>query len=231
MLFSWHSIRIEDFWSSVESAVVMIGDSTMEIRASPKSNEWLWIDGTAVSVGMEQDKWHTTAIAGFMIRYKESVRRVGMIREANLYLEGHKEIMEFNAYRSFVRLDVDWKNAENYKGSTGLLGSFDLKGLRVARDGVSPIQDPHKFGQEWQVLDSEPKLFHSYEGAVVGQKCTMPPTYTPELAEKMKRRLRASNLTVADAEEACNHLLDAEEKQACVFDVIATQDLSMAGAW
>ena len=203
----------------------------MEVRASPESNEWLWIDGKAITVGMEQDKWHHATLAGFKVRFKESIRRVGMIREANVYLDGTKEVMEFNAYKSFVRVDVDWKIAENYKGSTGLLGSFDLDGLRVARDGVTPIKDPHKFGQEWQVLDSEPKLFHSYEGAVLGQKCIMPPTYTPELASKMKRRLRASNLTEADAEEACNHLVDTEEKQACVFDVIATQDLSMASTW
>jgi hypothetical protein len=203
----------------------------MEIRASPESNEWLWIDGKAISVGMEQDKWLVTTLAGFKVRYKESMKRAGMIREVNVYLDGTKEMMEFNAFKSFVRIDVDWKNSENYQGSNGLLGSFDLNGARVSRDGVTPIKDHHEFGQEWQVLDSEPKLFHSYEGAVVGQKCIMPPTYTPELAAKMKRRLRASKLTEADAEEACNHLVDAEEKQACVFDVIATQDLSMASVW
>jgi hypothetical protein len=47
----------------------------------------------------------------------------------------------------------------------------------------------------------------------------------------MKRRLRASNMTQEDAEKACDHLQDPEEIKACIFDVIATQDLSMASAW
>jgi hypothetical protein len=38
-------------------------------------------------------------------------------------------------------------------------------------------------------------------------------------------------MTQADAEKACNHLSDPEEIEACVFDVLATQDLDMASAW
>jgi hypothetical protein len=221
--------KIEDFWSSVESSAIQLGDDVMEIQANPESDEWLWVNGEAISVGIETGKWYESEIAGFVLRYKESSASV---REASIYFKGHVERILFKTFKSFVRVDVDWESApENYMGSVGLLGSFDLNGLRVGRDGATPVMDTNAFGQEWQVGEADPTLFHSYEGAVVDRKCVMPPAYTPEKAAKIKRRLRASNMTEDDAAKACDHLQDPEEIKACIFDVIATQDLSMASAW
>ena len=221
--------KIEDFWSSVESSAIQLGDETMEIQANPESDEWLWVNGKAISVGAQTGKWYETEIAGYVLRYKESSASV---REASIYFKGHVERIVFKTFKSFVRVDVDWESSpEHYKGSVGLLGSFDLNGLRVGRDGETPIMNNNEFGQEWQVSDSDPALFHSYEGAVVNQKCVMPPAYSADKAAKVKRRLRASNMTENDAAKACDHLHDPEEIKACVFDVIATQDLSMASAW
>jgi hypothetical protein len=221
--------KIADFWSSVESAAIRLGEEIMEINANPESDEWLWVNGEVVSSGLEIGKWYTTTVGGFLIRYKESSASV---REANIYIKGAVERMVFKTFKSFVRVDVDWEtDPDNYMGSVGLLGSFDKLGMRVARDGVTTIDDTNEFGQEWQVGESDPELFHSKVGAVVGRKCVMPPAYTPETAARMKRRLRASNMTQEDAEKACDHLQDPEEIKACIFDVIATQDLSMASAW
>jgi hypothetical protein len=221
--------KIEDFWSSVESAAIRLGEETLEIKADPGSEEWLWLNGQVISSGQQAGKWHQAMIAGYVVRYKESSNSV---REAIIYFKGHTERMEFHTFKSFVRVDVEWESdPDNYVGSVGLLGSFDHLGKRLARDGVTPINDTNEFGQEWQVAESDPQLFHSNVGAVVGDKCVMPPAYSPEQAARIKRRLRASKMTEEDAEKACDHLQDPEEIKACVFDVIATQDLSMASAW
>ena len=221
--------KIEDFWLSVQAAVIQLGKETMEIQANPERDEWLWVNGRAISSFLESGKWYKTEIAGFVLRYKQSSMAV---REANIYFEGHSQHITFKTFKSFVRVDVDWESApENYMGSVGLLGKFDLRGLRVGRDGTTVINDTNEFGQEWQVVESDPQLFHSYDGAVVGGKCIMPPSYSPERAAKIQRRLRASTITVTDAEMACGHLRHPEEIKLCVFDVIATQDLSMGRGW
>ncbi|CAB9513844.1 expressed unknown protein [Seminavis robusta] len=176
-----------------------------------------------------EGEWHRASIAGFMVRYKQSSPSV---REAAIYVDGPKEKIAFKTFKSFVRIDVDWNESKNYGGSLGLLGSYDHEGARFGRDGKTLIKNFRQFGQEWQVEDSEPRLFHSYEGAVVNRKCVMPPTYTKKATSiRQKRRLAESGMTYEDAEDACNHLKDPEEIKSCVYDVIATQDLSMASAW
>ncbi|CAB9505448.1 expressed unknown protein [Seminavis robusta] len=222
--------KIEDFWSSVESAAIRIGDASLEIKADPSSDNWLWINGEAAPKQVGKNMLRAD-LGGFMVRYKEHGPNV---REALVYLvtgkDSHKEFIVFKTFKSFVKIDVDWKDSSNYENSLGLLGSHDQNGKRLARDGKTFIQDYIEFGQEWQVLGSEPKLFHSYEGAVVGRKCVMPPAF--KAAQKLrKRRLAESSLTEADADKACKHLADAEEIKSCVYDVLATQDLSMASVW
>jgi len=217
--------KIEDFWSSVESAAVKIGDEAVEIHANPDSNEWLWINGEAVTSDKEVGKWHRSSVSGLLIRYKSS----GKNREANIYLEGDKEPVILRTFKNFVHVDIDWVNSSNYEGSTGLLGSHADDGKRLGRDG-SFIADLNEFGQEWQVNASEPQLFHSYEGAVVlPNKCVLPPTADAKVALR-KRRL-ASGMDMAVAEKACAHLTSEADKKACVFDVIATQDTDMASVW
>ncbi|CAB9519331.1 expressed unknown protein [Seminavis robusta] len=99
----------------------------MEIPANPESNDWLWIYGDLVT-GIGQGKWARTQMEGCMVRYKQSSPG---IREVNIYLEGSKEKMQFKSFKSFVRVDVDWLDSENYHGSSGLLGSYDHNGARL----------------------------------------------------------------------------------------------------
>merc|ERR1712232_70784 len=145
------------------------------------------------------------------------------------------EVLIMKTFKSFVRIDINWKGSDHYYNSVGLLGSHAHEGKRLSRDGKF-IEDVNAFGQEWQVIpEVDGSLFHDYEGAVVGKKCTMPPTYHKgdkvDVSSLRRRRLGASDLDQAAAEKACNHLVDPKEKQACVYDVIATQDLSMASTW
>jgi hypothetical protein len=128
-------------------------------------------------------------------------------------------------------VDVDWKESKNYVGSTGLLGSYDLNGQRVARDGSTYLANHDAFGQEWQVNAEDPELFHSYEGAVLfPSKCIMPEDNSAKEALR-QRRLAESTLSLEDIEKACGHLHAAAERKACEYDVVATQDISMASVW
>lgn len=218
--------KIQDFWSSVVTAAVKIGESTIEISVE-HGDQWLWFNGQLVD-GLQQGQWYTTKMEGFVVRYKESSTDV---REAHIYLKGSSEQLTMQTYKSFVRVDVDHKRSKNYDGALGLLGSYNDNGARFGRDGKTLIQNPDEFGQEWQVLESEPQIFHTYERAVAGEKCIMPPTFNEQAKKQLRRRLVGSGMTVEKAEKACSHLQDPEEVKACVFDVIATQDLNMAGAW
>jgi len=214
--------KIQDFWSSVESAAVKLGDQIMEIKADPSSSDWLWFDGKPAAV--VDGEWNRHELSGFLVRYKQSGDNV---REANIHIKGAKEVLVMKTFKSFVRIDIQWQGSDHYKNSVGLLGSHAHNGERLGRNGKL-IQNVNSFGQEWQVRrEMDGALFHSYEGAVVGQKCVMPPT----VASSLRKRRLASGLDTEVAEKACNHLVDPEEKKACVFDVIATQDLSMASTW
>ena len=89
---------------------------------------------------------------------------------------------------------------------------------------VTVIEDLNEFGQEWQVLSAEPKLFHNLEGPQHPQRCTIP------VSKDMRRRLRESSISQEEAETACARV-DESNRDLCVFDVLATNDLGVAGAY
>jgi len=106
--------------------------------------------------------------------------------------------------------------------SVGLMGSFP-EGTKVGREN-SIIEDINVFGQEWQVLSSEQNLFHDIEGPQHPQHCEIPSS------KEMRRHLAASLVTVEDAEKACIRA-GLKDKELCIFDVMATNDESSAGAY
>ena len=91
----------------------------------------------------------------------------------------------------------------------------------MARDGTTLTADYNEFGQEWQVLEDEPKLFQGSTSLVPQSptKCFIP-------AVKAGRRLGES-LATATAEAACS-IYDGYKKDMCVFDVVAMGDLEIA---
>jgi hypothetical protein len=113
---------------------------------------------------------------------------------------------------------------KNFGDSVGLMGAFGSD-LMLARDGESVLDDPNEFGQEWQILDSELRLFQSNRLPQHPQVCTLPP---PKLVSRLRRRLLESTIEELAAEKACAHW--GEGKDDCIFDVLATGDLEMAMA-
>ena len=218
--------KIETWWSFVESSVVRIGDETVEITGG-KKGQWLFINGIA-NEPLEDKKWYMGKVSGLHVRYRQD----GGNGEARIYFGNSKsKQLLLRTFGTFVKVMVDADGSDYYLGSQGLLGRFP-DGKRVARDGETFIEDVNAFGQEWQVKPEEPRLFRSYnEDWIIPakQKCAMP-TETVEKKAIRKRRL-AEGIPRADAEKACAHLGDAGDIKACIFDVISTQDLTMAASW
>ena len=101
-------------------------------------------------------------------------------------------------------------------------------GAMLGRDGVTLMDhDPNPFGQEWQVLSSEGMLFHDEFTAQTFQKCSMPDI---SMRKDARRRLGETAISEEDAGKACSHV-SKEDVDACVFDVLATNDMDIVGAY
>jgi hypothetical protein len=141
-----------------------------------------------------------------------------------VYLGG-RERVKVKTYKDFVSVLIEQGQQVNFGDSVGLMGDFRF-GVKLSRDGKRDINDPNAFGQEWQVLDTEPVLFQTVRFPQHPKKCTMP---TPKATNMLRRRLSSeSSADQLAAEEACAHWDDG--KDDCVFDVLATGDLEMATA-
>jgi hypothetical protein len=136
---------------------------------------------------------------------------------------GGRERIKVKTYKDFVSVLIEQGQSENFGDSVGLMGDFQ-KGRMVARDGKTVLDDVNAYGQEWQVLDTEPSLFQAVRLPQHPQVCTLPP---PMRASQLRRRLsESSSVDELAAEKACEHW--GEGKDDCVFDVLATGDLEMA---
>ena len=122
---------------------------------------------------------------------------------------------------------IDAKDPSFWEGSHGLVGVYP-SGSMLGRDGVTLYEDPDQFGQAWQVLPTDPVLLTQDDENRVQypDQCRM-----PDPKAKVGRRLGESSIQKEAAEAACEHVLDEIEFQHCVFDVMATNDLDLAGAY
>jgi hypothetical protein len=133
--------------------------------------------------------------------------------------------VSFETFNEFVRVNVRADVGKHFEGALGLMGAFP-NGALVARDGKTIMKDTDAFGQEWQVTAEEGNLFATLEGPQAPEGCRM-----PTLAESESRRLGESSIDMNDAKRACAHVSDPQDFDACVFDILATNDKDMAGAY
>jgi hypothetical protein len=136
---------------------------------------------------------------------------------------GGRERIKIKTYNDFVSVLIEQGQIEHFGDSVGLMGDFG-KGRMLARDGKTVLDNVNEFGQEWQVLDTEPSLFQTPFLPQDNQECTLPSPMVQ--ASQLRRRL--SSIDHIAAEEACEHWGDG--KADCVFDVLTTGDLEMAMA-
>jgi hypothetical protein len=124
-------------------------------------------------------------------------------------------------YRSFVSVSFNSSGTMNdFEDSVGLMGSYS-SGSKLGRDGISVFSEPNAFGFEWQVRDEDVHLFQDARPPQYPMTCNMPDQ------EKQRRALQEVTITKEQAEEACADWPE-DDKEACVFDVLAMEDLEMA---
>jgi hypothetical protein len=145
-----------------------------------------------------------------------------VVIQYKLYLPNNQNLM-IRSVKNMLRVEIEHPTEEDFGNSLGLMGTFGTGDL-IGRNGTE-FEDTNAFGQEWQVTDKDPQLFHVLEGPQYPEVCKMP---DPEMlvSTSTARRL-AQTLSREDAEKACAKA-DRRERKDCVFDVMATDDVDAA---
>lgn len=199
--------------SYIHAAVVRIGDDTIEVMGGKDGNRF-WVNKKS------RDPSIPTAISGYPVIFSE---RSPSSRQFVIDL-GNDEEIKIHAWNSMVSVHVKSDNVENFGNSLGLMGTFQ-EGEKMARDSTTIVDDLDTFGHEWQVLHTEPMLFHGGDGHFYPRSCDMPTTTT-----QSRRRLSEVSISKEDARFACAEV-NKDDYDLCVFDVIASNDLNVVGAY
>ncbi len=197
-------------WSYIKAAALRIGDDILEVEGGEGLNRY-WFN--------KEYQGKIATIGGFPIMDAKAKRKGHMF---NIDL-GDGEEIEIRTYKEYVRVDFKRPKENLYANTVGILGDFTT-GKKLGRDGVAIFEDYNEFGQEWQVLLSEPRLFHDIDGSKYPKKYGIPS------AVEMRRRLGESSITREDAELACSRVI-SDDFDFCVFDVITLNDKGAAGAY
>ena len=122
----------------------------------------------------------------------------------------------------WIHASILWKDAE--KAPLAAEAMAITSGMLKEHGLIdSIIEEPNDFGSEWQVLDTEPKLFvNAKRFPQFPDRCIL-----PDSSHVTQRKLRTDSAKVCQAEAACDQAVDFD---ACVSDVLATGDLGMATA-
>lgn len=193
-------------YSFIESAAIRIGDDTLEVVS---------FGGYALNgIGNADLEDAEANLAGYKITHsrpndKEHVFAISI---------GPHETITISTFKDIVSVMIDDGGISNhYDASVGIMGSF-VGGSMLARNGTVIMEDPHEFGQEWQVLSDEPMLFRTLRAPQFPQqKCRLPSSDGTKDARHL-RRLGENSITREAAEKACAHLEAGSSKEACIFD-------------
>ena len=224
--------KIRRQYSFIESAVVKLGNDILEVSSF---GQYIY---NGISNGHHHhddndDNDHLLTVGGFPVTYSQPSDKEHLFQ---IHInDDDDETISFKTFKDMVSVSITNANPERYRHSLGMMGGFDQHGAMVARDGTTILTDPIAMAAEWQVRggddndnDSEPMLFQSIQGPQYPTQCTMPDTETQEY-RRGRRRLGESHAREA-AEKACAHWAEADSRDACVFDVLATGDLDAASA-
>ena len=205
--------KIVHWWSYVESAVVQIGEDTLEVRASSSEKKY-WHNGKLGADVIDRGMMPFT-VGGHKVRFRV---RSDTQWQFKIFLEDGQEII-LRAVKEFLRVDIMHHRKESFGNSRGLMGSYE-EGLMMGRDG-RVLEDPKEFGNEWQVHIDEPLLFHNIDGVQHPETCAEP------LAEAKTRRLAMSMVSREAALKACMNG-DKFDFEDCVADVLAIGNVEIA---
>jgi hypothetical protein len=209
--------KISTWWSYVQSAVIQIGEDTLEVMGGYEKKQY-WVNGQP-GEPVKDSRVMPFTLGGHKVRFRV---RSDTQFQFKVFLEDDQQII-LRSVKDFMKVDIEHHTKETFGTSRGLLGTYS-EGHMMARDGVTILEDANAFGKEWQVLSTEPMLFHSVEGVQHPEVCAMP-TET-----QFQRRLGEQLISHEAAAQACS-LVDAADLEDCIKDVMATGDVDMAGAF
>jgi len=211
--------KLVRYWSYIKSVAIRIGDDILEIEGSADENDaepHYWIN--------YENQGKLDTFAGYTVTQQlpSPYKRQYKIDLSPTY-EGQYIIVQL--YKEFVRVKFSG-NEEAFGNTVGLLGDYK-SGNTLARDGSTVLHDFTDLGNEWQVLPSEPKLFHEVAHPQFPETCIQP----EDPRGDRKRRLTESSISIEQVEQVCATLKDPLSIKDCVYDILATQDLDMVGAF
>jgi hypothetical protein len=206
-------------YSYVDSASVRIGNDTLEVKGGEK--DIIWMNGEQV-VDIDDNEDAIVLSSKFPVSIKKLSERSTEVR---INLGGNEEIV-IKTWGKMVRVSVSHASSENFGTSVGMMGAYST-GAKLGRDGITKIEDSNIFGQEWQVLPTEAKLFHE-----IGDTVQSPVSCEIPSSHEMRRRLLEATVTLEEAKMACDHWgVAPAEFDLCTFDIMATNDVDSAGAY
>jgi len=212
--------KLVRFWSYIKSVAIRIGNDILEIEGSgdihdPRNHYWINFEYQA-----DIDK-----IGGFPIKHEKFTVNWKRSWTIDLGPKYENQSIVIEIYKEFIRVRFNG-GSDSFGTSVGLMGDY-YSGKTLARDGHTVLNDFTELGHEWQVMPSEPKLFHELSHPQFPKKCLEPEDPHGE----RHRRLEESSITIEQAEEACESLEDPLSRKDCVYDILATQDIDMVGAF
>ncbi|CAJ1931393.1 unnamed protein product [Cylindrotheca closterium] len=211
--------KIVRYWSYIKTVAIKIGNDILEIEGSPDAHDaeaHYWVN--------YEYQGELDTFAGFSVSQKlpSAFKRSYIIDLSSKY---PGQSITVQLYKEFVRIKLNGNEAI-FGNTVGLLGDYKT-GATLGRDGVTIINDFTELGDEWQVLPSDGKLFHEVAHPQFPEACIKPEDPRGE----RKRRLSESKISIEQAETACAALKDPLAIKDCVYDILATQDLDMVGAF
>jgi len=206
--------KVVRFWSYIQKAVIRIGNDVLEVEGLPDFSASYWINYE--HMGELED------LSGFPVSLNPNKDRY-TIDLSSLY---PGENIEIKTFKEFVGVKVNGASESSFGKAVGIIGDYRT-GNTYARDGHTVINDFNELGQEWQVLPVDGIYFSTVARPQYPEKCMLPEN--PQ--GQRKRRLGESNVTEEQAEAACAGLEDEFSRKGCVYDILATQDLDMVGAY
>jgi len=206
--------KLVRYWSYIQKAVIRIGNDILEVEGQPDFSASYWINYE--HMGELED------LGGFPVTLNENTDRY-TIDLSSMY-PGEK--IQLRLFKEFVGVKVYGATAASFGGSVGVIGDF-ATGNTYARDGHTVLDDFTELGIEWQVLPSDGHLFLEQAPPQFPETCILP----EDPSGQRKRRLSESTVSEEDAEAACAGLEDEFSRKGCVYDILATQDLDMVGAY
>lgn len=211
-----------DNWSYIESAAIKIGDDVLEVGSYGE----IIYNGVGLADGQVFEEAKMAGI--YKIDYEEKNKKERLVT-VSLSAEDSTtdSTLTIRSWKQMVNVKFNNAVEHDFKDSVGMMGDF-YEGALKGRDGVTLFMDENEFGQEWQVTAAEPMLFNS-RPELEGKKCQLPTKLEVAAIEqkRLRRRLSETGVNQAAAELACAKF-EGDQKEMCIYDVIATGDLEAA---